>query len=98
MRLGRDNPNAMEPFKATVKGVAWEEWNRGVASGTYQARNGVLLYSNVSGSGTIWFTRNGRKRDGRPLSFSTEPEQYICTGRSLTISASFYTSSWTKLG
>jgi hypothetical protein len=69
-----------------------------VATGTYQARNGVLLYSNTSSSGTSWFLRNGRKQDQRPLSFSTEPEQYLCTGRSLTISASFYTSSWTKVG
>lgn len=78
--------------------VAWEEWERGVATGTYQARNGVLLYSNTSSSGTVWFVRNGRKRPDQPFSFSTEPEQYICAGRSLTISASFYTSSWTKLG
>ncbi len=93
-----ENFNAREPGKVIVKGVTWEDWQRGVATGTYQARNGVLLYSNTSSTGSSWLTRNGRKQDESALSFSTEPEQYICTDRSLTISASFYTSSWTKLG
>ena len=93
-----ENFNAREPSRVVYQGVTWEDWERGVATGTYQARNGVLLYSNTAATGSSWLTRNGRKQTVAALSFSTEPEQYICTGSSLTISASFYTSSWTKVG
>jgi hypothetical protein len=68
------------PIVADVNGVTWQETARGQSAGTYQARNGVLLYSNVANSGTWTLTRNGRNNNSTALSFSVEPEQYICTG------------------
>jgi hypothetical protein len=86
------------PIVAVVNSVTWQETSRGQSAGTYQARNGVLLYTNVANTGTWTFTRNGKTNTSGPISFSVEPEQYLCSGDDLTIAASFYTSSWKRLG
>jgi hypothetical protein len=86
------------PLTVVINGVTWQEINKGSASGSYQARNGVLLYSNTAATGTWMITRNGRRNAGGPLRLSVEPEQYICSNDALTMAASFYTSSWSRVG
>jgi molecular chaperone DnaK len=87
-----------EPLVAVVNSNTWQERAEGSASGTYQARNGVLLYSDVAASGTWRLLRNGRVNRTIGLNFSVEPEQYVCDGDQLTIAASFYTSRWKRIG
>jgi actin-like ATPase involved in cell morphogenesis len=86
------------PIVAVVSGATWQETTRGQSAGTYQARNGLLLYANITSSGAWTITRNGKVRNSGMTSFSVEPEPYVCNGDDLTIAASFYTSSWKRVG
>jgi hypothetical protein len=66
-----------------LNGNTWTEVATGRDSGRYQVQNGTLLWSNVSAHGTLALYENGSYNNGAPLSPSTEPDRYICSGNSL---------------
>jgi molecular chaperone DnaK len=82
---------------ARVSGATWQNITRGTATVRYKADAGRLLYSQAKASGTWKMTRNGRYNVGGKLELSLEPEEYACTGDTLTVSASFFTSEYVRV-
>ena len=70
---------------ANVNGVEWTEVIDGGGSGHYVTENGVELDSDISVHGTWTLLDNGSYSKSGPVSLTSGPEHYKCSGNSLRL-------------
>jgi molecular chaperone DnaK len=83
--------------EAVVNGSTWQDIADGWGIGRYQAGGGNLIYNAWSAGGTWELRRNGSHNNGGALTMSVAPEQYVCSGDTVSFATSFYSETMTRI-
>ena len=70
-------------FSADVNGVVWTQTFSGVSSGRWAVRNGDILFSNVSSTGTVVLRDDGVVNNSGPFESAPGVTPYQCSATTL---------------